>query len=482
MKKLIIPKQTIAKEDITVSQIDPEIAKGEDGVDPIAVDNFPTVNKEDDVIFDEALITSIEPEENDVQSCEVGSYSPAIEEMQEALNDELQENDKVSDIAETLHDIADTIEDSPSEELTETEKQLIVSSANMAVSGTDEDASLIAPSLESFADKAMIISELRKKHQIANEGIADSFQQIFTKFAEFIKGLFSFTAKIEYRLRDAKKAVASLKAAKQKQIEIQFKKSPYLLKNMTEYVSSYEEYLETLKSTVEFFGKFAPLASNSVGDFKGAIFEYWTTVPGSEKTFEAAAGLYKKYIENFVEGTKKLPGMKKVDSKIPHVDMYSSIPLLGGFSVYVADYNQRAEAHEDNIIEMKNTINNSYVVFSKDYLPLINGKNSVDSNKVGFTVDIKMLEDTLSEVEKALKVFKVFLNDAYKSFTKVAAVRNIKMEWNGKLLSLHSFIINRGINNSNFYVGYAKQYSKILCFAPLDVVNKITSSSKWERE
>lgn len=489
MKKLIIPKQVIAKEEIvepTVEQpVDQPGEQTEVVETPVVIETettVPEVQTEEPLVFEQELMDAADSNDEDTLECNNNDLMAAVEQLHDSLVSELQENEKVADIAENFSDMADTVEASPNSDLSDTEKQLVASSVNMAVSGTDEDACDIAPSMESFADKALLISELRKKHQIATEGIADSFQKVFTKFAEFIKGVFSFASKIEYKLRDAKKTVASLKASKQKEIEIPFRQSTYLKKNMTEYASTYDEYLATLKKSVEFFGKFAPIAVKSVGDFKGSLFEFWTTVPGSEKTFEAASKLYNSYINEFVDNTKNLPGMKEVDSTIPHVKKYSSEPLLGGFSVFVADYTERAEAKEDNIVEMKNTINNSYVIFSKEYLPIINTKNTEDSNKLIYTVDIKSLEETLSEVEKALKTFKVFLNESYKSFTSIAAFKGIKMEWNGKLLSLHNFIINRGINNANFYVGYAREYSKILCSAPLDVVNKIASSSKWERE
>jgi hypothetical protein len=489
MKKLIIPKQTIAKEEIVEPVVaepsDQPVEQTEVVETPAVVETEAVVPEEqtdEPLVFEQELMEAVGCNDEDTLECNNTDLMVAVEQLQDSLVSEIQENEKVADIAENFSDMADTVEASPNSDLSDTEKQLVASSINMAVSGTDEDARDIAPSMESFADKALLISELRKKHQIATEGIADSFQKVFTKFAEFIKGVFSFASKIEYKLRDAKKTVASLKASKQKQIEIQFTKSSYLKKNMTEYATTYDEYLATLKRSVEFFGKFAPSAVKSVGDFKGSIFEFWTTVPGSEKTFEAASKLYNSYINEFVDNTKNLPGMKEIHSDIPHIKKYSSEPLLGGFSVYVADYTERAEAKEDNVVEMKNTINNSYVIFSRDYLPIINTKNTNDNGKLTYTVEIKFLEETLSEVEKALKVFKVFLNESYKSFTTIAAFKGIRWEWNGKLLSLHNFIINRGINNANFYVGYAREYSKILCSAPLDVVNKIASSSKWERE
>lgn len=474
MKKLIIPKQTVAKEDID-TQVD--------NIDQtVNTEVVPTVDTPpvDEITYDDDLVNSVEPVEEGVETCGDDSLVASLEALEESIVSEIAENDKVSDIAENLSDIADTVEASPNEQLSDTEKQLIASSANMAVAGTDEDAEVVAPSLESFADKALIIAELRKKHQIANEGIADSLQGIVTKFSEFVQGMFSFASKIEYKIRDAKKAVAALKVTKQKEVEILFKKSTYLKKSADAHVESYQEYNDVLEKTVDFFGKFTPLAIKSVADFKNSVREYWLTIPGSEKTFEAAAGLYNAYVKDFVNQVKTLPGMEKSNSMVSHSDVYISEPLLGGAHVSLKVYKDVAEAKEDNIMEMKNTISNSVVFFDRWFE--LGGVNKNTSNKVTFKATVADLEKTIKLAEQALKVFKVFLNEAYKSFKTSALLQGPKIEWNGKLMSLHTLIVNRGINNSLMFVSYAREYSKILCSTPMDVVNKIASSTKWERE
>lgn len=403
----------------------------------------------------------------------------ALEEIEEQINSEISENDKVLDIADNLYDVADAVENSGQAELNTTEKQLIASSVNMAVAGTGEDATGIAPSMEAFSDKTIMVSQLRQKHNVAIEGIVDSFQKIIEGFSDFIVRMFSFTAKIEYKLKNVKKELAGLKTAKNTKVSIQFKKSTYLKKNITEYVTDTDDYISTLKQTTAFFSKFAPLAERSISSFKGSILKYWTTLPGSEATFNAAAGLYNSYMKDYIDSTISLPGMKKVDSLLAHVDSYRSQDLLGGSFVLVNKYNKPAEASEDNIPEMKNTISNSIVFFNR-WMELVKSKNSSESNKIKFDLTIKDLETIISEVEKNLATFKLFLNSSYKSFKTSSILAGPKMEWNGRLMSLHTLIVNKGINNAIVYSSYARAYSKVLCSAPLAIVEKAVSSSKWE--
>lgn len=474
MKKLIIPKQTVAKEDIKEDLT---------GTPPVDI-QAPPASSEDGVNqeeFDPELLAAVEPETEDVIDIDPNSAEVALEEMQQEIVEELYENDKVADIAENLNDIADTVEASPSSDLTDSEKQLIACSANMAVSGTDDDAAEIAPSLESFKDKALVIADLRKKHQIATESILDSIQNVFTKFSEFVKSLFTFSARIEYRLKNSKKDLSNLKSSNKEKIELKFRKTSILKKNITEYVENLEEYKKCLTDTVDFFGKFAPLAEKSVSSFTGSIWKFWTTLPGTEKNFESASELYDSYINNFVVATTKLPGMIKVDSIVPHIEEYRSEALLGGTYVHVQKYKDIAKIDEENVVEMKNTISNSAVVFTKRS-EFIKSKNEDEKNTVMFEASIKDLEDIISQAEKALSIYKLFLNQSYKSFAKSAAIRGIKGEYNGKLMGLHTFILNRGINNASVFISYAKLYSQILCLSPLGVVDRFTSSSKWNRE
>lgn len=470
------------KINIAIENIVPSEVKNVDTVDN--VEPLPLTDSPVEVIYDEDLLaTNEEPLEGESEvefvQQETNDLEMSLEELQEDITVELAENDKVLDIAENLDDIANIVESSPNEELSTTEKQLMLASANMAVSGSDDDASAIAPSMEAMASKKATIEQMRMKHKVATEGIIDSIQTVVTKLVEFTKGLFSFATKMEYRLRDTKKKLAVLKMSEQKQISIKFRKSTYLKKNITEYVADLPEYITTLKSTVDFYGKFAPLAVNSISAFKGSIIRYWTTLPGSEETFSAASGLYKSYINDFIEKVVKLPGVKEENTMLPHVKSYRSEPMLGGSFVVANKYHKVAEAREDNVVEMKNTISNSILLFAR-WIEPISSRNESSSNSIMFTADVKQLEEIIVEVEKAIKIFKLFLNGAYKSFSDSSILRGPKIEWNGKLMSLHRLIINRGTNNALIYLDYIKQYSKVLASAPLDVVDRFTSSTKWD--
>lgn len=413
--------------------------------------------------------------EDEYDDMEVKGMEIVLEQIAEEISTELAENDRVADVAENLGDVADVLENSGNDQITPTEAQLIATNANMAVAGTDGDAADIAPALEAFKDKSLAIEQLRAKQQIAIEGIADSLQNVVDKIGSFIKGLFSFAHRIEGRIKEIKEKIASLDAKPNKEITTKIKKTVFLKKNESEYVSSADEYKTVLEKSISFFDSFSTLAIKSVTDFSNSYKNYYKTIPGSKATFKEASRLYTLYMDT-TKQIVKLPGMKKIDSMLSNVQKYRSEYLLGGAAIVAQTYGD-VEVKEENIPEMKNAIAATGVVF---YRWIATGLNKTEDKTIDFTVNKKYLTDIVAQAEKALDIFKKFLDKAYKSNANWSAVDGLKVEWNGKLMSLHTLIVNRGTNHTNIFISYAREYSKVLVDAPLSLVEKLAKAKEWD--
>lgn len=448
MKKIDLKNLSLEEQDLDENEIHPDLVEA-------ATDD-----------------SSEELNDIDMSDLEVG-----LEELSEEINIELQTNARALDVSDNLMDVASIVENSSASEISDTEKQLVAASVNMAVAGTDEDANELAPSMESFQDKVLLISELRNKCSIANESIMESIKSVFSKLADFLKGLFNFAARMEASLKETKAKVAKLSNLETKEVTVFFRNAPYLIKNAAEYVSGVGEYKALLKKTNKFYATFAPLAVNSVADFNGSVSGYFKTLFKPNDTFDEASKLYNSYINNFVKNVITLPGMLKVNNGDVFTNHYISEPMIGGTYVKASAYIKTAEANPDNISEMKNTITNSGVTI---YRYKDKNKNVTKNDKkfVTFTATVEDLNQIITESEKALATFKVFINKSYRVFKAVAALEGSKFEMN-KWSSLHTLIVNRGINNCNNLVAYASKFSKVLTKEPLAVVNRIASSSKW---
>lgn len=85
------------------------------------------------------------------------------------------------------------------------------------------------------------------------------------------------------------------------------------------------------------------------------------------------------------------------------------------------------------------------------------------------------------QAEKALGIFKRFLDGAYKWNSNWSMLDGAKLASASKFLSLHTQIVNKGTNHTNFYISYARAYAKVLTDYPLDVVQKLANAKEWDK-
>lgn len=414
--------------------------------------------------------------EDEYDDMEVKGMEIVLEQIAEEISTELAENDRVADVAENLSDVADVLENSGNDQITPTEAQLIATNANMAVAGTDGDAADIAPALEAFKDKSLAIEQLRMKQQVAIEGIMDSIKNVTQKIGSYIKGLFSFAAKMENRIKGLKSKVAELDSKPNKEITTKLNKFYALKKNESEFVGSAEEYKSLLTKTVTFFDSFSTLVIKSVTNFTNSYKNYYKTLPGTDATFKEASRLYTLYMDTSKE-IVNLPGIKEIPTRDSKVKKYRSEYLLGGAAVDAQIYKD-VPVSEENIPEMKNAVANTGVKFKQ-----WNAKDISKSKDktIDFKVNKNYLIDIIAQAEKALGIFKRFLDGAYKWNSNWSMLDGAKVASASKFLSLHTQIVNKGTNHTNFYISYARAYAKVLTDYPLDVVQKLANAKEWDK-
>lgn len=409
----------------------------------------------------------------------------AIEEMFNEISDEISENDKVIEVVDGLDDIKTAVGDK--DELTPTEVSLIDVAANMGAAGTDIDGSQLLPATEKFSDKNFALETLSARIAVAQEGLMDSLRSIYQKSADFIKSLFSFTYKMELKIKEAKRLLSQIKSAKTKEVTVSIKKSKFLAKDSSTYVTDTQDYVSSLKSTVEFYNKWSDVAIASVVDYDKSVSTWAKTMFSRDKTNEAAEGLYNAYMKKFIGQSLSVPGMQKVTTKqgdfvdTANVDTFKSPGLLGGYAVVVSKVKTIPEFDIDKKKEMKEAVVSSKVTFFNE-LPLLGLKDNGEAH-IKLTFNASALQEMITQSEKALVVFRKFLNKSYNSFRNyVNWFEGVKVETASPIMGFHTLMVNRGINNAVIFTAIAKSYSKALTQKPIDLAMKVMQSKKWAAE
>lgn len=427
--------------------------------------------------YHEDLVKLMDLEAGEYDDMEVKGMEINLEQMAEDIEASIAENEKVSDVADSLSDTADVLEASESDTISPTEAQLMAISANMGVAGTQSDASDLAPSMEGFRDKLVAIEQLRMKNQIANEGIVDSVKAIGEKLSGLIAGLFSLVTKLETRIKSVKSQIQALSTKKQKEVTVKVKNSVFLRSGEGKYVKGAEEYLSLLTETVAFYDGFSKAAIKSVNIFGDSYSRMFGTI-GKKKDFETSAGLYKLYMES-VKEVSKLPGMKKVAFKdSTDRKVYISKTLLGCAEVQAIVVDD-VEVKEENMAELKAAVYNTNMSIGRWWG--VNPDEEDKDYKITFKVNQQYLNDVLKQSEIALSIFKRFLNETYKANNKKLK-SNIKVEYTNKIASFHNLVISHGLNNNNLYISYAKRYSQLLTTSSLDLIEKLVKDKAWDTE
>ena len=128
----------------------------------------------------------------------------AVEELSEEIANDQADVERSIEVADGLEDVATIAEniDQPSP----TDIALIQTAANMAVAGTDGDATVLVPAAESITSGKALAADLRERIGYAHEGIMDAFKGIGEKLA-------TLGERIGEKLRSFKGRVANVRKA-----------------------------------------------------------------------------------------------------------------------------------------------------------------------------------------------------------------------------------------------------------------------------
>lgn len=128
----------------------------------------------------------------------------AVEELSEEIANDQTDAERSIEVADGLEDVATIAEniDQPSP----TDIALIQTAANMAVAGTDGDATELVPAAESITSGKALAADLRERIGYAQEGIMDSFKAIGEKLG-------TLGERIAEKLRTFSGRVASMRKA-----------------------------------------------------------------------------------------------------------------------------------------------------------------------------------------------------------------------------------------------------------------------------
>lgn len=216
-------------------------------------------------------VITVVPEELDSQlGEEVTDFSDLqIQQGQDGLVSDIKDLDRAEDISEALEDLAMIA--SNIDEMTPERIALFQTAANMAVAGTDMDAAAILPSMEALKDKALALEGFFDTIKTVLSNIGKAIMALIEKIIDFVKGIFSATARYATKLKNLKEKIKEL--AKQnplpKEKEIAIVGAPLSISIDSKAPKTFEEYMGNFDATAKYLKEFPSIQTAFIlGYFK----------------------------------------------------------------------------------------------------------------------------------------------------------------------------------------------------------------------
>lgn len=269
------------------------------------------------------------------QDSEVFTEQQALEELVEEINNDFSEENKLADVVDGLSDVAAVADNI--EEASPTEVALMQTAANMAVAGTDDDATVLLPATESIVNGKEFSIALRKKIDLAMESMGTAHLSIWKKIKNAVAGFFNYLTKLKNKIAEAKKAmevIARDKPNAKFNYTVKTKGLGFVDSEFRPF-NNIKELTAGLKKSAAQVSEITPIAIEAVNSaivFKDGLLQYIKDKQGHEKKLSEAILDYRAA---FFEDFSKLKGSTK--SKSGNQTTMSVDFAIGGYK-YIVSY------------------------------------------------------------------------------------------------------------------------------------------------
>lgn len=353
----------------------------------------------------------------------------AVEELSEEIAGDQAEVERSIEVAEGLEDVASIAENI--EQPSPTDIALIQTAANMAVAGTDGDASELVPAAESITSGAALAADLRERISYANEGIMDAFKGIGEKLetlAERIgEKLHSFIGRVMV-LRE------TLKASDKTKFTIKIKEGDFSVAKGVK-ISTAAEFTKAVNQVMAFQQDVSSQASQLSSSYQTVIGNIFDNVKANTFFKDAKAKNASKYFGPIMEASVSLANTKSAVTKntIPGEGSSKTVlvPALGDYSLVVTSPD-KASVTTDGM-----GIKDFVAVYKKYDVSFEKNVNVQKSEAAEFEVNRQYLEGLVASIEK-LAVSSISFVKQNSSFAKTMGryATGFSGIFNGSILSV----------------------------------------------
>ena len=339
------------------------------------------------------------------------------------------------DLVESLESLKETI--STKTELSLEDIKLIKIATEMAVSGTDEDATKLLPSLESYVDIKVATEGLGDVLGKAIWAIQRSIGIIFKNYADNIQFSYSYFNLQQYKVQSLKERLVRVKhQVGNTKVSFNVRSSKY-----TRFGGTYKDYhndFRNVKDSKQYLDEFT-LANdlnkevlNKIGKFTSnslfnTIKALAATLSNNEEHFKEKF----KELEELFDDCLKIKGIKEYQPSI-----YTSNILLG--LSYLSIIYPKGNYDKDSIRDMKKVVSN----FDMKMIREDKFTTGISFTKITFNdVDVNYIEKLIAMCNESIKeclTFNTFINKLTVAGSSVTNDRS--MSWVG--LAMYILIAN----------------------------------------
>lgn len=383
----------------------------------------------------------------------------AIEEIANELDVDINDNDRAIDVADSLGDIQDIVQNTPEDEQVDT--NLIQTAANMAVAGTDVNAQDIVPTMESFRDKRVAVEAIGEKIKGALKSVINSAKEIGTKIGNYLKETFRSVSYLEKRATEYRQQLSAID--KKTTATVTFRAKYYLATDDGTAIGSLDEFKSNFVKGSGVFGKIAPLATQMVTSLSGGVKTYITNLAKMDlaKQDEQGKVLYDIIVTNFIKKLKSLPNSKPTDSKNP-ISFSKRDGTSYAVSFGVGEMNicytvpEVIPANTADTEQKRQAVTNMNVWIRDP----INFKLKNKNKELTTQVKASDLLVILAEVDKNITMLKVFAEKTFKEIRwtemvgggNFGALSHTAFDVARNKLSLQSQLINKSLSMQSYFI------------------------------
>ena len=380
----------------------------------------------------------------------------AVEELSEEIANDQADVERSIEVADGLEDVATIAEniDQPSP----TDIALIQTAANMAVAGTDGDATELVPAAESITSGKALAADLRERIGYAQEGIMDSFKAIGEKLGTLGERI---NEKLSSFLGRVNSLRAALNATEKTKFTVKIKEGDFSVAKGVK-VGTAADLIKAVNQTMAFQADVAAQALQLAANYHSVVGNVFDNLKANTFFSDSKSKQGNKYFGPIMAASQALSNAKGsvIKNNIPNEGSTKTvlIPAIGDYALNVVTPD-KASATTDGM-----TIKDFLAVYKKYDVVFEKNGGVVKPEAVEFEVNKQYIEGLVASIEKLANASRTFVKENTSTGQKIAKILNLGFDFaeNRVVASAAQAVVGRAFNiNGRLLQGVEKMSDNV---------------------